>query len=341
MKARDSRIELLRIICMFFIVLSHFSIFGNWYGVDNFSPFETVRTLLFDGLGPAAAICFFIITGYFSFKEGSLEKRIKKSATKFFNVWGQTFFYSATIGTLLFIVKQSDVTSLVKAFLPFTLNEYWFVTCYLLLVLFSPYLDMIGDNLSSKDLKRLLIVLFILQIPALLNNMIINRFLLAILGYYSGKYIFLNKKKLTTLNNKLLWLSFFTLYLIDLLSIFVLRSIGIDFQHSAHFTQYILAFCISVILFLIAINAKPFSSKLVNYISRSAFALYLITEQPTFRHILWGKLLNVGKYQNSVIFPLQGIFVVFGICIVCFLIDFVRRGLLSFFKNRMAKINKI
>ena len=326
---------------MFLVVLAHFSIYGNWHGVNEFTPFETVKALMFDGLGAAAAICFFIISGYFSVKERSLEKRIKKSTSKIFSVWGQTFFYSVTIGILLFIVRQSDFISLVKAFLPFTLNEYWFVTCYLLLTIFSPYLDMLGDNLSNKDLKRLLTILFVLQIPALLKNIIINQFLLAVIGYYSGKYIFLNKKKFTTLNNKLLWFSFFTLYLIGLFSIFILRSIGMAFNQSGHFLGYVLAFCLSITMFLIAINARPISSKIVNYVSKSVFALYLITEQPTFRYILWEKLLNVGKYQNSVIFPLQGIFVVFGICIVCFLIDFVRRGLLSFFKNRMAKINKI
>lgn len=337
MKVRDGRIELLRIICMFLIVLSHFSIYGNWHGIENFSPFETVRTLLFDGLGPAAAICFFVITGYFSVKKESLEEKVKKSAGKIFNVWKQTFFYSATIGILLFILKQSDLISLVKSFLPFTLNEYWFVTCYLLLILFSPYLDIIGNNLTNNGLRRLLVILFILQIPALLNNTIINQFLLAVIGYYSGRYIFLNKKKFTHLNNALLYGSFITLYLIDLLSIFVLRIMGIGFHHSAHFTQYILAFCLAIVLFLITINAKTFSNRKVNYISKSVFAMYLITEQSSFRPILWDGLFNVGRFQNSIVFPLQGVVIVFGICVVCFLIDIIKRSLFSFFKNKIIK----
>jgi len=336
LKVRDSRFELLRIICMFLIVLSHFSIFGNWRNVGVLSPFQTVRFLLFDGLGPAAAICFFIITGYFSVKKESLEKRIKKSTRKIFSVWGQTFFYSAIIGILLFILKKADFRSLVTSLLPFSLNEYWFVTCYLLLMLFSPYLDVLGDSLSDNNLKRLLTILFILQIPALLNNMIINRFLLAIIGYYTGKYIFLNKNFFIDLNSKILFLFFLILYLIDLLSIFLMRSIGVEFQHSAHFTQYILAFCLSVTLILITINAKPLSSKLINYISKSVFALYLITEQSSFRHILWGRIFNVGRFQDSVVFPLQGIIVVSEICIACFLIDFIRRSIVSLFKKALT-----
>lgn len=319
---------------MFLIILSHFSIYGNWQNVDSLSPYETVRFLLFDGLGPASAICFFIITGYFSVKEESLRKELKKSVSKILNVWSQTLFYSATIGLLLFVLKEADFLALIKSFLPFTLNEYWFVTCYLLLILFSPYLNIIGNNLSDNNLKKFLLVLFFLQIPALLNNKIINQFLLAVLGYFSGRYIFLNKKELTKFSSKFLWISFFVLYLIDLVSIFILRSIGIEFHHSAHFTQYILAFCLSVTMFLITVNAKSLSSKVINYFSRSVFALYLITEQSSFRGILWVKIFNVGSFQGSLIFPLQGIVVVFEICLVCFLIDFVRRSTFNFFKNR-------
>lgn len=82
-KLRDSRIELLRIISMFLIVLSHFSVFGNWSNKSSLTALQTTRALLFDALGPAAAICFFLITGYFSNKAGrQIKIQVKKVQIK-------------------------------------------------------------------------------------------------------------------------------------------------------------------------------------------------------------------------------------------------------------------
>ena len=332
MKARDSRIELLRIICMFFIVLSHFSLYGNWYGTNDFSSLETVRTLLFNPLGAAAAVCFFIITGYFSVKKESFKSKEKKSISKFVNVWTQTFFYSSIIGIILFFTKKVGLVSLLKSFLPLTLSEYWFVTCYLLLMIFSPYLDLIGDKLSNRSFLRLLIILSLLQIPALLKNAIVNQFFLALLGYFSGKYIYLNKEKFEKIRKRFLCSLLIIIYLIDLLSIFVMRSIGVQFQRSGHFTGYLLAFCFAVCMFLLAINTKAFSNRLINEVAKSVFGVYLITEQSGFRDILWGKILNVGQFQSSFLFPLQGIIVTFLVYIGCISIDFVRRKIFKFIK---------
>src|SRR5699024_3321610 len=189
--------------------------------------------------GAAAAVCFFIITGYFSVKKESFKSKEKKSISKFVNVWTQTFFYSSIIGIILFFTKKVGLVSLLKSFLPLTLSEYWFVTCYLLLMIFSPYLDLIGDKLSNRRFLRLLIILSLLQIPALLKNAIVNQFFLALLGYFSGKYIYLNKEKFEKIRKRFLCSLLIIIYLIDLLSIFVMRSIGVQFQRSGHFTGYL------------------------------------------------------------------------------------------------------
>ena len=312
---------------MFFIVLSHFSIFGNWTNRDDLTAFQTVRVLLFDALGPAAAICFFIITGYFSVNNKTLEQKISKSVYKFLRVWYQTFFYSGLIGILYFITHRVGMLKMVKSFLPFTLNEYWFVTCYLLLMLFSPYLDLISNHLSDFDMKRFVGLLVLLQVPALLSNGIINQFLLSVFGYFIGKYIFINKDKIKMMSKNILWLLVFIIYALDLLSIYILRTVGIQFQHSAHFTEYILASCLAIVFFLIAIKGNNFYSRTINYVSGSVFSVYLITEQSLFRHTLWGTILNVRQYQDSIFFPFQGIIIVTMVFFSCILVDSFRRYL--------------
>lgn len=335
-KLRDSRIELLRIISMFLIVLSHFSVFGNWSNKSSLTALQTTRTLLFDALGPAAAICFFLITGYFSNKAGrQIKAQVKKSTNKIKSIWAQTLFYSIGIGLLLYIIQvvPLGIVALAKSFLPVILNQYWFITCYILLILFSPYIGVMIDNLDKVQFKRLVLVLFSLQVPALLGNQIISKFLLAILGYLIGKMIAIEKNQVVNIKGSILLLIGLLIYAFDLLSIFLMRYIGFPLGHSAHFTQYILAVCLAIVLFIAVLKLKPFSNKTVNYISKSVFAVYLITEQPSMRMVLWGPLLNVKQYQNTTLFPLQGIWVVLIIFTVCIVIDMGRRGILRLIRR--------
>lgn len=88
----DSRIELLRIVSMYFIVLSHFSIYGNWVNLDHINGVQKVKILVFSPLGPAAALCFFLITGFFSKYNIELNVKIKKVTNAFYLFGGKHFF---------------------------------------------------------------------------------------------------------------------------------------------------------------------------------------------------------------------------------------------------------
>lgn len=54
----QSTFELLRIIAMMMIVISHFAIKGNWQEVDSLSPLKSLELLLPDTLGPIGAVIF-------------------------------------------------------------------------------------------------------------------------------------------------------------------------------------------------------------------------------------------------------------------------------------------
>jgi surface polysaccharide O-acyltransferase-like enzyme len=313
---------------MFLIILSHFSLYGNWTNKNSLDAMSTVKVLLFDPFGPAAAICFFLITGYFSnVKKMDLERQIKKSKRKIIIIWRQTFFYSVLGGSVFYIFTNgaSGVVELLKSFLPVILNEYWFVTCYILLMLFGPYIDVLISSVTEKQFDHIVVILFLLQIPALVGNELINRALIAFLGYLIGKFLAMNKGSLKKINNKYLFLFLIFIYFLDLLTIYALRYIGIPFEHAGHFTQYILAFLLSVPFFIIFIKLRSFSIKTVNYISSSVFSVYLITEQSQVRSFIWSDLFNVSKFQESPFLPLWGISVVFLIFLCCILFDiFIR-----------------
>lgn len=331
-RIRDSRFEALRIMCMFMIVISHFALRGNWVGKRLFKPMTIVHFLSLDALGPAGAVCFFIITGYFANnKSQNLNLQIKKYNRKVFNVWGEMFFYSAIIASLLFILGYDNmsIVKLIKDFFPFIFNEYWFVTCYILLLVSKPYLDILLSNIDERQLLRLIGVLFILQVPALLANPMINEFLLAVLGYLTGATIsHLDDEKLSKIKSKYLFGCCLVIYTLDLLSIYFMAFLGFPYEHAAHFTTYILAYLLAVFLFLIFLKLPSFHNKFINYVAGSVFAVYIITEQNNFRDLLWHNVLNVGRFQNhSLVF--WGFFTSLFLFSVCVLIDSCRRVLIK------------
>ena len=145
MKNRDSRFEVLRIISIFLIVLSHFSLYTNWLDQKSLSPLGTVWVMGFDAFGSVGAFVFFLISGFFGFRKSSKPSSINENFTKVFrkslSVWIQTEFYSVVLllGAVLYGV-QIGFGSVLSSIAPFTMGTFWFVTVYILVILVSPYL---------------------------------------------------------------------------------------------------------------------------------------------------------------------------------------------------------
>lgn len=244
---------------------------------------------------------FLFNNGFFSKPDIELNIKIKKSYNRILSVWGQTFFYSVVVGIVLHLIYKTSVIAVFKSFFPFTLNEYWFVTCYILLALFAPYIDLLINQLSSSNLKRLVIILLLLQILPLLLNKIINQLLLAITMYIIGVFIAKNSDSIKKLQMKQVLFAFVFFFLMEILSIFLLAKIGLDFNSLFHFTYFFGAIVIAVPLFILFIKLKPFSNIIINSISKSVFSIYLVTEQFNMRNIIWNKILNINEYEKKVL----------------------------------------
>lgn len=230
-----------------------------------------------------------------------------------------------TVGIVLHLFYKTSLIALFKSFFPFTLNEYWFVTCYILLALFAPYIDLLVSQLSPSNLRRLVIILVSLQILPLLLNKIINQLLLAITMYVVGAFIARNSDSVKKLQLKQVLFTFFFFFLMEILSIYVLSEIGLGFNSLFHFTYFFGAIVIAVPLFIIFIKLKPFSNVVINSISKGVFSIYLVTEQFNMRNIIWNKILNINAYEKSPWLPVYGIVVVFCIFCICILFDYLRR----------------
>ena len=143
---RALNIELLRIVCMLFIVIGHI---GGRGGVGF--PFGL-------NLMPHHVDCFILISGYFLITAKFKFERILRTLI-------ETIFYTFTITFILFCFGLADFYELAKSIFPIapTKFNYWFVTKYLAVLLMSPFLSKLCLSLTQRGYECLLLSLLLIS----------------------------------------------------------------------------------------------------------------------------------------------------------------------------------
>jgi len=152
MGKRESNFELLRILSMFLIVLYHVIFHGNIIKFTTGSlqaMFEFIKFFTMIHVN-----CFILIMGYFQSKS---EFKIKKVYSILFQVW----FYNILLNSLLngFGIVEYTNIEFINAISPFNLNSYWFVYCYLIMYILSPFVNKVIEKTDRITLKKLIILL--------------------------------------------------------------------------------------------------------------------------------------------------------------------------------------
>ena len=195
-KERNSNLELLRIISMVLIVMSHSD---DWMGLaKTYQTTVCVNKFITDWLhlgGQIGVGCFLLISGYFMVNQQITLKKILR-------LWGEVLFYSISVWIVYAVVKLcagSDVSffslQTIKAFFPVLFTHYWFVTAYIILMILSPFFNKlisIMDKHLYQALLTALIVIFILfdgGIPGVLDDMSEGRLIPVFIIYFIAGYI--------------------------------------------------------------------------------------------------------------------------------------------------------
>ena len=342
-KIRNSNIEILRIISMLFIVVSHYTVHN---GVLNSSlPIGLNRLLLeITTLGNIGVIIFVLITGYYMIKQKSFKLK------KIVNLYFQVAFYSIIIYILFIILKLEPISirGIIKSFIPITFGQYWFVTAYFLLYIFSPFINKFLNNLSRKEhLNFIIISIFIFSIVStftmqqLYGNEIIQFIIFYSMGAYLKKYpknIFSENKKI----NKIL-LIITTLLLIGSVVIFDLFGKNISYTTYMFNRNSILSILFSLSLFNIFINKKSFTNNFINIIASCSFGVYLIHDNSLVRSVIWSNIFKNSNYIYSNFLIIHMLFTIIIVYIVCTIIEYIRKNTVEKLITKMLndKIDKI
>lgn len=161
MQKRNYGIDLFRIVSMFMIVFNHVLLMG---GILSKTTELGVGTLKYDLvwfldiLCYGAVNCYALISGYVG-----VDSRFKLQ--NIVRLWAQVLSYSIGLNLAVWLlIPESSITKLdvIKMFFPISFQRYWYFSAYFILFFMMPFLNKMLHMLSKKELRKLLITLFVL-----------------------------------------------------------------------------------------------------------------------------------------------------------------------------------
>ena len=295
---RNSNIELLKIIAMLMIVISHLA---QSYGTlhinlpvaqEYFYNLEIASTninniimLLLRSLGAVGNDIFFICTAWFLVDSQKSNK--KKIIEMLLDVWVINIAF-------LLILKNGGVNvgkkDEIKAILPNTFALNWYITCYVIFYIIYPYLNKMIEKLKKKEL--LFLSLFMLFLYSIMNTIKGGLFFTSNLIVFVTIYLcvaYIKKYMIKTISNKKIDRTIAILAVIFyILTIILLNALGtrISVLNSKmlHFvkTENPLFLLFAFSLFNL-FRSRNFVNKGINNLSKLTLYIYVIHENSLFR----------------------------------------------------------
>ena len=351
-KARNPAVDLIRLICMYGIVINHI-LYGHAKGESKFyryrSQLKILNIILFwhnDGFG--------LISGIVGYKTNKYSNLLY--------LWLYVFFYSVSIHFyfLKFIPNSIIKDSISVEYFPIVYKRYWYFTAYFGMYLFLPVINKGISILTKSELKLVSIsfigiVVFWRKIKNPKNDpfhthggySVIWLLILYIIGGYIGKhrvdytgakkliycliclfiYYFTSDLFYKSINNRFGNINgYYKRKIINLLN----QIIDEDYDSPVKVIQ-----SISITLFLLQIKFNKYLSKIISFFGKFAFGIYLLHNNSLIEKYLMPKLFmndpNNLNLNSTIILVLVKALKIFMICI---LIDFLRHLIFTILRIR-------
>ena len=343
--ARNSNLELARVICMLIIIAHHCSVHGGSYNMAGMSANHIFALFLIPG-GKLAFDCFIALSCWFL-----VEQKFKMQ--RFLKVWIMVFTYSLTFTIITFLL--GGITTPINwfsVFLPIIGNSHGFAASYLAFYLLIPFLNILSTRINKFQARFLMIILLYFEVVSKFVGVIdsymqplSSELLLFVLMYI----IALNLKKwpVKIVENKafmlfmfsMIWIALWMgryLYAVSPESHIVQIFLGTMYDESS-ITNIVGGYCLFFFFLYLKERKMPF----VNYLATGAFGILLIHDHNFFRYELWLNLLKAHEWYESKYFVIIILAIVIWIYTLGFFIDRIRYYLIekSIFKIKI--INKI
>ncbi|WP_353479367.1 acyltransferase [Phocaeicola barnesiae] len=309
---RSSNIEFLRLIIMFYIVLYHFCSYIK-SSIDPNNRFVLLGYTLFHIGVPV----FILISGYFTIKLST-----KKIVTYY--LYCTLWYIFCYIFAIIINHNTINLKECLLQLFPFNNTQgRWFVTYYFWLMLLSPLLNQVSQLTLKKHIFLVLLSLTMIIYSGLVwNSDIINGGKSII--YFISLYMLGNLIKRINIGiiKTQIWIK---LYIIIILFISILNFIlplyllkplrGLTFAYQSPIL------ILSSILFFIIFLKLKINNPIINYLSMSSFAIYLLHENkyisPCYKSLVKNAYAN---FDGPMVFLIL-IFLSILFCVVAIIVD--------------------
>lgn len=283
-KVRESNVELLRIVSMILVLVSHAS-YTSLNPPTQSDISASLDSAILRGISESLSVvcvnAFILVSGWYG---------IKVRAIRIIELLFQVFFVSITTFLamrMLGLTQSMNVNGWLEMIL-IKHRGYWFVKAYIILYLFAPVLNVFVQTVNRKQLKVFLMAFFMVQIVYGFYHYG---------GWYAGGYsplsfmgLYLLARFMRLYSGKFTQFSIYTdisLYLI--ISVFtVISSLALTYMFDKGGTVLFLysspLVILSSVFFFLFFTKLSFRSRIVNWVAASCFAVYLIHNSPYMFH---------------------------------------------------------
>lgn len=322
-KVRNSNIELLRIIAMMFIVIWHISVHAQKGELPGHNYIAAITT--------TGVNLFVLISGYWG---------IKLKWKSLLNILSIVVFYYSVqlIADVLVFGSTPSVEHFINVIAPISRSPWWFMTCYIVLMLISPGLNIVKNNATDKQYKQIIAILAFLSCISgfIFTNGLINpngfNLFHFITLYFVGDAI-KRFKVAQYFKTYQLWV----IYIISTIALFVyLKIISGNTKYNNPFLM------IAAVSFFCIFTKTKLDNKKINNIARYMLPLYLLQESPfgfKIYKILYSKGVEL-NFTGWEYYQLLAIYIA-ALLTLAFILETIRRlsfnGLINKTSNRLKE----
>lgn len=297
---RQSNMELARVLSMLFVLVFHADFLSLGWPTQSDSinePISTVFKLLIESATVICVDSFVLISGWFGIKP-TVKKGIKLILT--------VLFYSIAIFIVLAIIKGPETITIDSIKNTLLLSTgYWFIKCYLLLLILTPALNLLVETADEPVFRKVLIALALFQTVFGWSNATFDYHhgystLLFIFLYLLGRYV--RKYPIKLLEKRAICLLLY-IVLSVVMTVFTYAATRFEAIPSSlvwysfnYLNPFVILSAISFMLFFTKLNLK---SKAVNWIASSCLAVYLIHANDALLPIYAGKVFQIASTNGT------------------------------------------
>ena len=339
---RQSGIELLRIIAMLMIIGYHAMTSTSmddlyWHQIDGVKFFY--ETVLGSG-GWIGNVCFFTISAWFI--AGSAQPSVRKSLRRAWLLEREVLFWSLTLCMAFILLSRSGVyhaagfgaSDILQSLLPTATRQWWYVTSYMLFLIASPVLVRMLKSLDKGSHALLTCWLLViwgvltlipnidLDYSHMSTSVLMFMYWFVLISYYRW-----HMRPFSTRTCWAMVISGYAMYLLywtatNLLTMFTGKLPAA--QGFIILSSRMPTLLVGFGLFLLFERLR-FSSRIVNYVAASTFAVYLIHVYPASAMLLWHQWFPLKSLLGGKLPILHVVAVILTVFLACIVVDTVRR----------------